>query len=110
MHLVDDIDLVLAGLWRYSHAIDYRTNVVDTVVGSGIKFENVELHIVQMFSNGAIHSLGENAGAGCFTYTTRSGKQIGLRNLIVGNSTLQGGSDVLLAHHRFPGVGTVLSC
>ena len=110
VNLVDDIHLVLACLRRYAHAVNNRTDVIYAVVGSGIEFEHVELHIVQMLADGPVHGFGENAGAGCFTYTTRSGKQIGLRNLIVCNSTLQGGRDVLLSHHRFPGVGTVLSC
>ena len=40
VHLVDDIDAVSAHLRRYAHLVHQSLDILDTIVGSGIKFMN----------------------------------------------------------------------
>ncbi len=108
MHLIYDIDLVLACLWRYSHTIDYRTNVVDTVVGSGIELELIEGcsfvetaavgTLITSFSLGsdvpAIDGLGQDAGTGRFTNPARTTKQKGMCQLFLPDGIAKGGGNM----------------
>ena len=110
VNLVDDVDLELARLRRDAHAVDNATDVIHAVVGGCIEFEDVELHVFELFAQGAVDGLGEYACAGGFTNSARSCEQVSLSNLLIGNGALQRRSDVFLSYNCFPAVGAVFSC
>ena len=47
MHLIDDVDLVLALLWTYVDILVETTYIVDRVVGGGIQLVYVERPLMQ---------------------------------------------------------------
>ena len=47
MHLVDDVDLVLALLWTYVDILVETAYIVDRVVGGGIQLVYVERTLMQ---------------------------------------------------------------
>lgn len=57
-----------------------------------------------------IYGFCHDAGTGCFTHTTRSAKQKGLRQMVVLDSVFKGYHHLILPYHIIPGSGPVFPC
>lgn len=99
VHLVDDIHLVFANLWRDTYLFNQGTDVFDRVVGSGIQLMDIIrtlfveclarfTFIARLsFRRGmqAVDGLGKDTCAGGFSYPSRTAEQVGVRQFMVGN-------------------------
>ena len=95
MHLVDNINLILALRWRIRHFFPNLTDIVNTVVGCRINLDHIHGSLLidrtahstfiagtaidRMF---AIHCLGKNLGNGSLTGSSCTAKQIGMPDTI----------------------------
>ena len=124
MHLVDDIDAVLANLGRDSHLGCEVTDVIHRVVGCGIELVNgkttslveatARLTLAASIALGCgvqtVDGLGEDAGASGLAHTSGATEQIGVGELSTGYGIFEGGGDVALAHNGLEGLWAVLAC
>ena len=75
VHLVDDVHLVGSHLGRKANLVDELPDVVDRVVGCGVKLKNVEAVVEALTGVYLIDSTCQNPCAGGFTHPSRPGKQ-----------------------------------
>ena len=54
MHLIDDIDLILAYLGGDTYLLDERTDSLHTVVGGRIQLKNIESKVIVLFGRGVL--------------------------------------------------------
>src|SRR5690554_1694678 len=88
VHLVDDVNAVLAHLWRDAHLIDKEADIVHRVIARRIQFVNIEgLVLVKGFAGRtlvtgliigpdilAINGFGKNSCTSGFTYPAWTAK------------------------------------
>ena len=103
MYLVDDINGVLTDLRRNTHLINERTDVLNRVVRRRIEFVDVKrtllvkglatLALVTCIKTvlrvKTVDGLSEDTGASGLTYSTRTAKQVRMRQMILANRVLQ---------------------
>ena len=123
MHLVDDVDFVLAGLGGVAHLLHQRADILHRVVGRRVQLMHVERSVFLeghagragatslgvRTQVGAVYRLGQDAGTSGFTHPARATKQERLGQVLALNGILQRGSDVLLPHHTTKRGRTVLA-
>ena len=123
MHLVDDEHFVASDLRRYLHLLDEGTDVVDGVVGGGVKFVDVvrtplvEGHAAFAMVAGfavlvggeAVDRLGKDACRGGFSHTARSAEEVGVRQFAGGNGIFEGRGQCALPHHAVEVGGAVFA-
>ena len=124
VHLVDDVDLVATGLRRDGNLAHKFADVFDTVVRSGVEFENVHgaaigetaaaFTFAASFSVGgkvgAVDGFGQNAGTGGFADATRTAEKKGLGKLVGADGIFERGGNVLLTHDAVEGYRTIFTC
>ncbi len=114
MHLVDYIDAVFSHLRGNSHLVHQVLDVLNTVVGGGIKLVDAvgtafsegfaglalaaRLHIRGRV--GAVYHLREDAGRGGFAHSARAAEEVGVRKLSPQNGVFEGAGYVVLADER----------
>ena len=103
MHLVDNIDGVLAYLRRYSHLVNQRTDILDRVIGSGIEFVDIERPLLieglatlaliagvkSVLRVKTVNGFRENTRTGGFAHSSRSAEEICMRQMVLTDSVLQ---------------------
>jgi len=113
VHLIDDIDLVLAGLWRKPHLLYQRPDIVYGIVAGSIQLMDVHgdpiverdtgMALVTGFPICAyiltVNGLGKYTGAGRFTDPPGTAEQKCMRQLIVLDGILKGSRNMRLPHH-----------
>ena len=123
MYLVDDIDAVLADLRWYAHLINQGTDVLDGVVGRGVKLVDIEgallveclarLALVASLVVGrrveTVDSLSEDTRTGGLTNTTRTAKEVGVCETIGAYSVAQRLRERLLTYYTLKSGRTILS-
>ena len=123
VHFVDDIDLILAYLRRYAHLFKEGAHGLHRTVGSRVQLIDVlrgvflkaptRLTLPAGFHVGsgveAVDGLGQNTGAGGFSYASRPAEQKRLGNMPASNRVFEGGGNGLLSHNRFKGVRPVFT-
>ena len=111
VHLINDVDLVLSYLWRNTYLVYQVSNIIHRVIGSGIQFKDVEGKIfIGILIPVLVDLLGQDTGAGSFTYSPRTGKKQGLCQVIMFNGIEQRVGYSLLAHNVFEGLRAVFPC
>src|SRR5580698_8645020 len=109
MHFVEDVDLP-SSRRSVPGAGNDLTDGVDSVVGRGVEFDHIK---GRPFGNGnatgtrstgvtvvgilTVESLGENARGGRLSRSARPGKEVGVRDTVVFDRSLQGAYHVILA-------------
>ena len=102
MYLVDNIDGVLTDLRRNAHLVNERTDIVHRVVRCRIQFVDIERSllverpaglafvagIVAVLRVKTVDRLRKNTRAGGFTYSTRTAKQVRVRQMVLTDSVL----------------------
>lgn len=110
VNLVDDVHLVFSKLGRVAHLIDQIADVVHRVVGGGVEF--VDVQGVGVFRSALLETVdhaGYDTRTGGFSHSPWPAKQHGLRQLLTFNGVLERCGDVLLTHHLFKPLRSVLS-
>ena len=102
MYLIDDIHRVLAYLRRDTHLVDERADILYGVIRCRIELVNIKRPLlVESFARFAfvacvkavlrvetVDRLRKDTCAGGFTYSSRSAKQIGMRQVILPDGVL----------------------
>lgn len=97
VNLIDDIDLVFAGLWRYAYLLGEASDIIYRVIRSSIQLMNIERITVAESAAGrtnaagfifgtdvlAIDRFSQDSRTGSLSYTTRPAEQKGLGELII---------------------------
>ena len=123
VHLVDDVDLVLARLWRVTHLVDQVSDVFDRVVRCRVEFVDVEGGVVLKTHARlapparlrvcakilTVNGFGQNTGARCFAHAARPTKQKGLRQVVGSDGVFERNRYVRLPNHRIEGDGAILA-
>ena len=123
VHLIDDIDGVLAYLRRDTNLVDKRTDVLHRVVRSGIEFMNIKrpllierlatLALVACIETvlrvQTVNRLRKNTRTRGFTNSSRPAEQVRMRQMVLTNGILQSLRQCLLSHHRLKGLWPVLT-
>eukprot|EP00388_Colpodella_angusta_P022862 GDKJ01058438.1.p2 GENE.GDKJ01058438.1~~GDKJ01058438.1.p2 ORF type:complete len:236 (-),score=-10.76 GDKJ01058438.1:489-1196(-) len=123
VNLIYDVYLVLTLLRCETYLICEVTYIIYRVVAGSIELEYVEGCIVAEALAGstgtagfyisrrvfAIDGLCQYTGAGSFTHTTRTAKQIRMRQMIVANGIFERSGNVLLPHNRIKGLRAVFT-
>ncbi len=123
VHLVYDIDAVLAHLRRNLHLFHQQLYVLHAVVGSGIElvdavgaaFREGEtalalaawVHIGRRV--GAVDGLCENSGSGGLAHSPRAAEKIGVRQLAPEDGILQRAGDIVLSDESLKGIGAIFA-
>ena len=109
MHFVDDIDFVFAGGRRVLGVFQYFADVVDTGIGGGVDFQQVNVAsgvdlrtalahaarfaVLRVF---AVEAFRQNTGDGGFPHPARTGQQVGMVQAAFIQRVAQGFDDVFL--------------
>ena len=75
VHLVDDVHLVGSHLGRKANLVDELPDVVDRIVGCGVKLKNVEAVVEAFTGVDLVDSACQNPCAGRLAHPARPGKQ-----------------------------------
>ena len=75
MDLVDDVHLVGSHLGRKANLVDELPDVVDRIVGCGVKLKNVEAVVEALTSVYLIDSACQNSRTGRLAHPARPSKQ-----------------------------------
>lgn len=112
MHLIDDEDAVFATLRGRLHLVGDVADVVDTIVGGGVEFNDIHggasvdgfaiIAFATCLAVGgrvkAIDCLGEDSGAGSFADAAGPTEEVGLSESVGRDGVFQRGSQVFLTH------------
>ena len=122
MHLVDDVDLVLADRRQIGHLVAQVADVVNAVVRRGIHLDDVHdgagVNALTNFTLAAgvgaggvqtVDRLGKDLGAGRLAGAAGTGEQIRMADAPGRNLVLQGRDDGRLANHVRKALGTPFS-
>src|SRR5690554_815104 len=123
VYLINNIHLVLANLWRDTHLVNQRSNIVDPVVRGRVQFMDIVRSLfVECYTRfacvarlvigrwiQAVDCFRENTRTGGFTHATWSTEEVSVRELIPGNGILQCGRKCFLSHDGTERGGSVLS-
>ena len=115
MHLVDYIDGVLADLRRYLNLLHQSLDVIDSVVGGGIKFVyavrtsliegNAGFALTARFHirGGmlAVDGFGKDTRRTGLADSSRTAEQIRMRQLVPEDGILEGFCNIVLTYKRF---------
>jgi hypothetical protein len=115
MHLIYNIDLVLALVRFEPSLLDEVTDVVDSSIGCCIYLDDIEhgrviksdtirtcMTWIAITQVSTIDSLREDASAGCLTRSTRTMKEVCMPHTVVGECTTEDGLDAVLSDDRVP--------
>jgi hypothetical protein len=122
VHLVNDIDLILSGLWSVSYLVYEVSDTIHGVVGSGIQLMDVHGAVIDKAQTGVafiacfkisgyiftVYCLGQDPGTGSFSNTSWSTKKKSLGQMMILDGIFKCGCDVALADDRFEIGGPVL--
>ncbi len=75
VHLVDDVHFVGSHLGRKANLVDELPNVVNCVVGRGVKLKNIEAVVEALTGVYLVDSTCQNSRTGRLAYPARPGKQ-----------------------------------
>src|SRR5690606_35974408 len=110
MHLINDIYLVFACLWRNPYLVYQVTDVINRVIRSCIQLKYIERKIfIRVIISFLIYFAGKYPGAGSFTNTPWAGKQQCLCKMIIFNGIKQSIGNSLLPYNTLKGLRAVLS-
>ena len=84
MDFVDDVDFVFAGGGSDDGLFAELADIVDTGVGSGVDFDDVEVIIFDGIIK-TIDSVCENAGYRCLAGATGANEEIGVADFALGD-------------------------
>ena len=123
MHLIDDIDRVLADLRRDTYLVDERADILYGVVGRRIEFVNIKrpllieclarlafiASIETILRIEAVDGFGKDTRASGLSYSSRSAEQICMRQVILTYRILQRLCERLLTDYRFKSLRPILT-
>jgi len=123
VHLVNDEHFVLALLWLKTHLLGEGADVLYGIVGGSVQFDDVERRaLVEGFARTAlvagfvfgcsvlaVEYFREDAGAGGFAHTPRTGEEKSMRNMATGERVFEGSGHMALPHHVLETLGTVFA-
>ena len=110
MDLINNINLVLACLRGNAYLIYQTSDIVHRVVGSRIKFKNIEGKILIFpFRPILVDLFGQNTGTGGFAHTSWTAEQQGLGQMVVLDGIEQGIGNGRLAHNILECLGSIFS-
>ena len=122
MSFIENYDFVARGGGRVADHLAQFTNLIDTAIGGGVDFEDVERSAGGDFfagvtgiiglgggTFGAVESFRENASSRRFADTANAGENVGVRDAIGCDGVGECFRDVLLADHVGEGLGPVFS-
>ena len=124
MHLVDDIDLILAYLWGNVYLLHQLADVVNGIVGGSIQLEDVVRALLVECSTRltlvaclpvfariqTVDGLGKDTRTGGLSHASRSAEEVGLCQFPCGDGVFQRGDERLLTHYRLESGGAIFSC
>ncbi len=110
VHLINDINLVVALLRRYTHLVNNGTDVLDLVVRGRIQFKHIEGIIILLVGIESIDGPSKDSRRSGLSHTAWPTKEVSLGNLVLVNGLLQRLRDAVLSHHRIPVLRSVLPC
>ena len=122
MDLVDNIYTAAHFRWRINRVLPQSSDVIDTVIGGGVYFQNVHtaagidapaggaavagVAVLQIL---AVDGFGQNFGTGGLTGTSGAGEQVGMAEPSRNQLIFQRLGDAPLPHYIVEGLGPVFS-